>query len=191
MRYRRAKTKGGTFFFTVVTYEREVLFEDVKNLDLLKEAIKHVKLKHPFRMDAFVFLPDHLHCIWTLPENDNDFSTRWMLIKSYFSRNIELSSHCCISLSRFKKRERCLWQRRFWEHEIKDEGDLTSHIEYIHYNPVKHGHVFNPVDWVNSSFHHYVKKGIYESNWGSIDNALRDHVGLRVAQPNLRALGKI
>ena len=117
--------------------------------------------QHPFKLDAFVLLPDHLHCIWTLPKDDSNFSTRWRLVKSYFSHRCKNRHQSIISASRGKKKEQALWQRRFWEHLIRDEADLISHVEYIHYNPVKHGLVTAPKDWEYSSFHRYVQVGIY------------------------------
>jgi putative transposase len=177
MRYRRANVQGGTFFFTVVTYKRIKIFSNPVNIDLLRGAMKKVMQKHPFKIDAFVLLPDHLHCIWTLPEGDADFSTRWRLIKSHFSRNINLSPvgwveernptiDACTA-SRQKKKEKPIWQRRFWEHLIRNQKDLNQHIEYIHYNPVKHKLTKTPGDWAYSSFHRYVSRGLYDSNWGA------------------------
>ncbi len=149
--YRRNYIKGGTYFFTVNLAERKqkLLIEDV---DILREAFRTVKQAHPFKIDAIVILPDHLHTIWTLPENDADFSLRWRQIKSTFSRNIEQQER--ISKSRLRKKERGIWQRRFWEHTIRNEEDFIRHIEYIHYNPVKHGYVKHVEDWAYSSFHH-------------------------------------
>ncbi len=179
MRYRRANVKGGTYFFTVVTFNRVKIFTDPNNVDLLRSAIKEAMQKHPFKIDAFVLLPDHLHCIWSLPQQDSDFSTRWRLIKSYFSRNFDQSNVGWVegrnptndahSVSRQKKKEKPIWQRRFGEHLIRDEKDLNQHVEYIHYNPVKHGLTKAPVDWVYSSFHRYVDKGIYDIKWGAGD----------------------
>ena len=128
-------------------------------------AFSHVKAKHPLQIDAVVILPEHLHCIWTLPAGDTDFSPRWGLIKAYFSRHIAKGER--ISNSRGKRGERGLWQRRFWEHLIRDEVDYRQHIDYIHWNPVKHGWVKCVKDWPHSSFHGYVKRGIYPENWGN------------------------
>jgi putative transposase len=150
MDYRRAYVKGGCYFFTVALADRksELL---TQNIHLLRVAIKTVKDTHPFNIDAMVVLHDHLHCIWTLPENDCDYPKRWMLIKTHFSRGIPKTEH--ITPTREKKRERGIWQRRFWEHLIRDERDYLNHIEYIHINPIKHGYVQNAIDWPYSSIH--------------------------------------
>ena len=140
---------------------------DGENVSLLKEATKYVMDRHAFKLDAYVILPDHLHCVWTLPEGDNDYSNRWMLIKSYFSRKCDLKYKPPVSDSRIRKKEQAIWQRRFWEHQFRDEADFARHIEYIHYNPVKHGLVDAPFKWAYSSFHRYVKEGVYEKEWAS------------------------
>lgn len=126
----------------------------VEKIDLLRECIKTVKDRHPFKIDAIVILPDHIHTIWTLPENDYDYAKRWMLIKSSFSRKIIKTEN--INTTRIKKRERGIWQRRFWEHLIRDEIDFLNHIEYIHQNPVKHGYVDQATEWTYSSIHKYL-----------------------------------
>jgi putative transposase len=121
----------------------------------------------PFSIDAWVLLPDHLHCIWTLPPHDTDYSSRWRLIKGHVSKSF--ADDCAddrLSPSRLKRRERGLWQRRFWEHTIKDEADLAAHYDYIHYNPVKHGLCTSPREWPFSTFHGLVKTGVYGSDWG-------------------------
>jgi putative transposase len=125
-------------------------------------------------MRAYVILPDHLHCIWTLPNDDVDFSIRWRLIKSYFTRDCAEHSNDISSKSRKHKKEKCIWQRRFWEHVIRDENDFVQHVDYIHYNPVKHGYVTDPADWLNSSFNFYKSKGVYLKGWGC-DAAIREH----------------
>jgi putative transposase len=117
-------------------------------------------------MDAIVILPDHLYCLWTLPENDYNFSLRWRLIKGAFSRHLENESGETLSSSRRNKREREIWQRRFWEHTIRNQEDFNKHCDYIHYNPVKHGLANSPIDWENSSFRSYVRKGQYSPDWG-------------------------
>ena len=175
MRYRRAKLEGGTYFFTVVTYNRIKIFSKSHHVELLRQAFRKIIKQHPFKIDAFVLLPDHLHCIWTLPKGDADFSKRWRLIKSYFSRQIDLvgwvegrnPTKRAISASRLRKNEKAIWQRRFWEHLIRNHEDLRRHVEYIHYNPVKHGLTNTPFDWRYSSFHRYVDKGMYDMNWGA------------------------
>lgn len=163
MRYRRAFIAGGTYFFTVNLLERHKSLL-TEHIDLLKNAFRTVKHAHPFEIDAIVILPDHLHAIWTLPENDADFATRWRLIKSHFSRGLPSSER--INRSRKRKSERGIWQRRFWEHLIRDELDYARHVDYIHYNPVKHGYVDNPTDWPYSSIHRLIGDGILERDWG-------------------------
>ena len=121
-------------------------------LDLLRKAFRYGMPNHPFKIDVIAILPDHLHCIWTLPENDADFSTRWRLIKSYFSRYCNLEYQGKVSDSRQKKAEKAVWQRRFWEHQIQDDDDFTNHLNYIHYNPVSHGFAVAPKHWPFSSF---------------------------------------
>jgi putative transposase len=124
-------------------------------------------INHPFTIDAFVVLPDHLHCIWTMPHGDKDFSTRWRLIKNYFTRRCDTRYKDLPSRSRKDKKEQAVWQRRFWEPLIRDEKDFISHVKYIHYNPVKHGLVTAPKDWEYSSFHRYVRDGLYDLEWGA------------------------
>ena len=163
MQYRRAKLAGATYFFTLTLADRrEHLLTE--NIQQLRHAIKHVQDKHPFVIDAMVVLPEHLHALWTLPVGDAEYSTRWALIKAGFSRSIAKEEK--ISLSRQRKGERGIWQRRFWEHLIRDENDFTRHVDYIHYNPVKHGHVMQCCDWPYSSFHRYVREGFIAQDWG-------------------------
>jgi putative transposase len=167
MQYRRATIEGGTYFFTLVTYQRQRLLCLPTNVSLLRNVFRDVMHQHPFIIDAFVLLPDHLHCIWTLPQGDRNFSTRWRLSKSYFSRQCITLSQKNLSTSRQNKKERGIWQRRFWEHLIRDEVDFKNHLEYIHYNPVKHGLVEAPKDWEYSSFHRSVRQGMYDITWGA------------------------
>jgi len=162
--YRRAYMPGATWFFTVNLAERKGNRLLVEKIDVLRAAFSQVKTRHPFRIDAVVVLPDHLHCLWTLPPRDTDFSTRWGLIKACFSRALEKGER--ISPSRVKRGERGLWQRRFWEHLIRDQTDFNHHLDYIHWNPVKHGWVAAVVDWPYSSFHAYVRQGMYPPHWG-------------------------
>jgi len=164
--YRRAFLKGGTFFFTVVTYKRYPVFVVDANIELLRRCFQIIMAKHPFRIDAIVILPDHLHTIWTLPDGEFDFSTRWKLIKGAYSRYYSVSREINISESMRRKREKGIWQRRFWEHTIRNEEDFNRHCDYIHYNPVKHGLVSFPVEWKNSSFRNFVERGIYPPDWG-------------------------
>jgi len=137
MRYRRADVKGGTYFFAVNLLERNRTLL-VDHVDVLRKVMREVKGRHPFQIDAMVILPDHLHAMWTMPEGDADFPKRWMLIKAGFSRRISEGEPR--SASRQAKGERGIWQRRYWEHFIRDERDFAEHVDYIHYNPVKHGH---------------------------------------------------
>jgi len=136
--YRRNYIKGGRYFFTVTLLNRQsTLLTD--HIDNLRTSFRNVKLRYPFCIDAIVILPDHLHCIWTLPENDDAFSLRWREIKSAFSRNLAPIEYQ--NKSRKMRKERGIWQRRFWEHTLRDESDYQKHVDYIHYNPVKHGYV--------------------------------------------------
>jgi putative transposase len=160
--YRRNFVAGGSFFFTVNLAERRLrLLTD--HIDKLRAAFRQTRQHHPFKIDAIVVLPDHLHTIWTLPEGDADFSTRWRLIKSTFSRN--LSTNESVSESRAAKGERGIWQRRYWEHTIRDVTDFARHVDYIHINPVKHRLVARVRDWPYSSFHRMVRLGTYPGDW--------------------------
>lgn len=155
--YRRLYLPGATYFFTVVTYRREPIFADEQKVEWLRQAFQTVKAKRPFESLAAVVLPDHLHCIWRLPEGDSDFSTRWQMIKTAFSRRMPAT------IGKGGKR---IWQPRFFEHCIRDEDDFTNHLDYIHYNPVKHGLVASPAKWPHSSFRRFVASGRYPENWG-------------------------
>lgn len=152
MEYRRARVEGGCYFFTVALADRrsDLL---VTQIDLLRQAIKTTKAARPFTINAMVVLPDHIHALWTLPEGDCDYSTRWMLIKRYFSMALPKIED--IKMARLRKRERGIWQRRFWEHLIRDEKDYLHHIEYIHQNPVKHGYVNDAKQWPYSSVYKF------------------------------------
>ena len=161
--YRRLNVQGASWFFTVNLAERYGNHLLVDHIDLLRNAFMYIKRKRAFHMDAVVVMPDHLHCIWTLPPGDADFSTRWSLLKSHFSRAIDKGES--ISPGRVKRRERGLWQRRFWEHLLRDQADYNNHVDYIHWNPVKHGLVERVADWPHSSFHKFVEQGIYPENW--------------------------
>ena len=152
--YRRNFIPGGCFFFTVNLADRRLRLL-TEHVDALRSAFRETHQRHPFTTDAVVVLPDHLHAVWTLPEGDRDFATRWRLIKSTFSRNFAVGEP--ISASRAAKGERGIWQRRYWEHTIRDENDLARHIDYVHINPMKHGLVERVGDWPYSSFHRMVK----------------------------------
>ena len=161
--YRRNFISGGCYFFTVNLADRRLrLLTD--HIASLRNAFRDTRVRHPFTIDAIVVLPDHLHAIWSLPEGDSDFATRWRLVKSAFSRS--LVSGECVSESRATKGERGIWQRRYWEHTVRDEDDLTRHMNYIHFNPVKHGLVPRVRNWPHSSFHQYVKRGDLPADWG-------------------------
>jgi putative transposase len=160
--YRRNFVPGGCYFFTVNLTDRSArLLTD--HIGLLRSAFRETRIRHPFTIDAIVVLPDHLHAIWTLPDRDQDFATRWRLIKSAFSRAVPKTE--AISASRARKSERGIWQRRYWEHTLHDERDFERHVDYIHFNPVKHGHTKRVADWPFSSFHRMVRLGIYPVDW--------------------------
>ena len=162
VRYRRNFIPGGSFFFTVNLAERRLGLL-TGNIDALRSAFRGTRAAHPFTVEAIVVLPDHLHTIWNLPENDCDYSTRWRLIKSGFSRALPPGER--ISKSRRDKGERGIWQRRYWEHTLRDERDFARHMDYIHFNPVKHGLVTRVRDWPHSSFHRFVRNGVYPQDW--------------------------
>jgi len=160
-RYVRAKD-GSVFFFTVVLADRSsgLLVDEI---DRLRQVYRTIQQRRPFETIAVCVLPDHVHAVWALPEDDADFSTRWSLIKSGFSRGLGSSSR---SASKVAKREKGIWRRRYWEHAIRDDADLERHVDYIHFNPVKHGHVARVADWPHSSFHRYVERGLLPVDWG-------------------------
>ncbi len=153
---------GSTFFFTVVLADRSsnLLVEEI---DRLRRVYRAVQQQRPFETIAICILPDHIHAVWALPEGDADFSIRWRLIKSNFSRGLDPRPR---SQSKVNKREKGIWQRRYWEHAIRDEADLEAHIDYIHFNPVKHRHVTRVIDWPHSTFHRYVDRGVLATDWG-------------------------
>jgi putative transposase len=161
--YRRYRVKGGAYFFTVNLLERYPNDLLVRHVDTLRSIVRKVRMNYPFHIDAWVVLPDHMHCVWTLPEGDADFAGRWRLIKQSFSKTLPLIE--LRSKTRITRGERGIWQRRFWEHLIRDEADLTVHIDYCHINPVKHGYVKRVADWPYSSFHRHVARGIYPLDW--------------------------
>ena len=156
--YRRAHIPGGVYFFTVVTHDRAPVFINEGHVEVLREAFRTVMAVRPFQIDAMVVLPEHLHCIWRMPDGDVDYSSRWREIKKAVSRQINTSTNA--------RNERPVWQRRFWEHAIRDEEDWRKHMDYIHYNPVKHGLANRPGEWRWSSFDSAVNKGWYEDSWG-------------------------
>ena len=164
MYYRRANVSGATYFFTVNLADRKSRLL-VENIDLLKESIRRVKISHLFEIDAMVALPDHLHAIWTLPRDDADFATRWALVKAGFSRRLPKIER--ISESRKAKGERGIWQRRYWEHLLRDDEDFRRHVDYIHFNPVKHGYVERAADWPHSSIHRFIRDGLIPLDWAT------------------------
>ena len=170
MRYRRARIPGGCYFFTVVTHQRCRLFVRDEQVEHLRFACRRVMEKYPFSIDAMVVLPDHLHCIWTLPPGDADFATRWRLIKTYVTKR--MSDYGATHLIR-----PTVWQQRYWEHVIRDETDFRAHVDYIHYNPVRHGYVRMPADWAWSSFGLYVRRGVLTDDWGAGEIALPEGLG--------------
>jgi putative transposase len=157
--YQRLHITGACYFFTVVTWRRKAIFTDDSRIQILRDALQKVKQSRPFQIDAMVVLPDHLHCIWQMPDGDSDYSSRWREIKKAVSRQIDPATNA--------RKERLIWQRRFWEHTIRDENDWQRHMDYIHYNPVKHGLVQHPSHWPWSSFANAVKKGWYPADWGA------------------------
>jgi putative transposase len=167
MEYCRAFSPGGTFFFTVVTYQRQPILTSTKAIYFLKLAFQQTMQIMPFTIVASVVLPDHMHFIWTLPSESSDYSTRWRLIKNHFTKNWCPKKIKSESPSRRSKGEKDVWQRRFWEHLIQDEFDLNNHINYIHFNPVKHGIVNSPFDWKFSSIHKYINDGVFPLDWES------------------------
>jgi putative transposase len=165
--YIRMYAPGGTFFFTLVTYHRRPILTAASNLDHLRAAFADTKKRHPFTIHAAVILPDHLHILIELPAGDADFSTRIGLVKARFSRLAAPagSEAARPSPSRVRRRERTVWQRRFWEHTIRDDADFEAHLDYIHYNPVKHGWASCSHAWPHSSLHRWVHAGRYPADW--------------------------
>jgi putative transposase len=162
MYYRRSDVAGGTFFFTVNLADRSSRLL-ITHINRLRDSVRKVQRAHPFEIVAMVVLPDHAHAIWTLPAGDCNYPLRWALIKAGFSR--QLVKVETVSEARRRKRERGIWQRRYWEHQLRNETDLARHVEYIHINPVKHGHVKTAVDWPYSSIHRYVRQGLLPVDW--------------------------
>jgi len=176
--YRRIKIKAGTYFFTVVTFGRQPILTDSRVRAALRGGIQGVRQSLPFTIEAWVLLPDHLHTIWTLPENDDNFASRWAIIKRTVSTR-------CVSLegvrgptndSHGKRGEKRIWQRRFWDHLIRDELDFQRHLDYLHWNPVKHGYVERVIDWPYSTFHRFVAQGVYWPDWGGVNEEEMDKI---------------
>ncbi len=166
--YRRNFDPGGTYFFTLVTFNRRHLFSKKANCQLLVDIWKDVQSRHPFESVAACILPDHIHAIWTLPEGDDDYPMRWKEIKRLFTQEFHRQVHEGIgrTLSQQLQGEATLWHRRYWEHTIRDQDDLNAHIDYVHINPLKQGLVPMVKDWPWSNFHRYAKMGIYPIDWG-------------------------
>lgn len=173
-RYRRANVKAGTYFFTVVTYRRQTFLCNNNVRAALREGIQQTRTQYPFTIDAWVLLPDHLHCIWTLPKDDANFGLRWAIIKRHVTKvcGLHYLRKDLMTASKRRRNESTIWQRRFWEHQIRNDEDYRSHMDYIHYNPVKHGLASCANDWSYSTFHRYVKLGVYPEHWGCGDMSL-------------------
>ncbi len=163
--YRRASVPGGSYFFTLVSWKRRPNLTTPAFRTALRAAITAVRRSHPFQIDAWVLLPDHLHCMWTLPPDDADYPRRWSMIKRLTSQALRGADNPVIPGQR---RKFGIWQSRYWEHLIRDQKDLNQHLDYLHWNPVKHGHVPRVEDWPYSSFHRYVNEGKYPEAWGDI-----------------------
>jgi putative transposase len=166
MQYRRIKNPGACVFLTLVTHQRQPLLTTDSNINRLRTAFRRELKTHPFQLDAIVILPDHLHTLWTLPSGDYDYQNRVSRIKRYFSIGCK-GSKTSQSSARTKKRYKPVWQQRYWEHTIRDQKDFSHHMDYIHYNPVKHGQVDHPSEWPFSSFHRYIDSGLYNADWGT------------------------
>jgi putative transposase len=172
MDYRRAWHPGGTYFFTINLLVRHDNSTLTDNIAALKIAIRKVKLAHPFEIHAWVVLPDYMHCVIELPQGESDFATPIRLIKAYFSKALPITENR--SGVRLRRGERGIWQRRYWEHLIKNEADYQAHVDYVHINPVKHGLVACVKDWPYSTFHQKVAQGIDPNNWGGgMEEALK------------------
>ena len=168
--YRRWRVEGGTFFFTVVTYRRQRLLTSAVCREALREAFRAVRRSRPFSVVAIVLLPDHLHTVWELPRGDADYATRWRQIKTLVTRALDgRIGQTAISVSRQRRAEQGIWQRRFYEHLCRDEADVKRLVDYIHVNPVKHRLSARVRDWPWSSFHRYVRLGEYAIDWGNSD----------------------
>ncbi len=169
--YRRWYVPGGTFFFTLVTCDRRRFLADEPARTSLRRAIEEVRNKLPFEITAMVLLPDHLHAVLTLPADDNNYPLRWKRIKELFTRNYLTAggSEVAPNASRQRSGERGVWQRRYWEHTVEDDDDLKQCVDYVHWNPKKHGYVSNVRDWPWSSFHRFIQAGEYTLDWGADD----------------------
>ncbi len=170
--YRRAWHPGGTYFFTVNLLQRKGNDLLIRNIELLRNCVRTVRQRHPFEIHGWVVLPDHMHFVLELPVGERDFATPIRLIKQSFSK--VLPANEILSTSREKRGERGIWQRRFWEHLIRDDADFRAHMDYVHINPLKHGLVARVQDWPYSTFHHLVQQGVYPQDWaGGFEQGLR------------------
>ena len=160
--YIRPRVPGASVFFTLALADRqsELLVRDVVRL---RQAVRQTQADWPFAIVAMVVLPDHLHAIWQMPENDTDYATRWRLVKARFSAGLAAADHR--SPSKVSKGEKGIWQRRYWEHHIRSDTDFTAHVQYCWHNPVKHGLVSRAVDWPYSSIHRDIKRGMVAPEW--------------------------
>jgi putative transposase len=161
VQYRRSRVTGGTFFFTVNLRDRRLTLL-AERADALRDIVHDVRTELPFVIDAMVVLPDHWHAVWTLPPNDAGYARRIQLIKARFTRHLVREG---IDIAKDTRGEYRLWQRRFWEHTIRDDRDFESHVNYVHINPVKHGHVARAIEWPHSTIHRYVENGLLPSDW--------------------------
>jgi len=168
--YRRSRTPGATYFFTVTTYHRQHLLTHPDVLTALRKALHLVRDSHPFKIDAMVVLPDHLHTIWTLPADDANYAKRWNIIKRRVSQSARDLVEQPQGASRIKRREIGFWQRRYWEHQIRDETSFSRHVDYIYFNPVKHCYVERVGEWPHSTFHRDVRLGVYPADWAGGDH---------------------
>lgn len=175
VRYRRNFVPGGMFFFTVTLNDRRSSAL-VDHVALLRAAFRETRGERPFAIDAIVILPDHLHAIMTLPPGDSDFSSRWRRIKGRFTRSVVAAG---MPISRNDRGEYALWQRRFWEHTIRDDSDFERCADYIHFNPVKHRLVTSPGAWPFSSLHRYVRAGVLPGDWDGAAGADGAYFGER------------
>ena len=167
--YRRYFVPGGSYFFTINLLERRNNPLLTTHIDALRDAVRRTKADRPFRIDGWVVLPEHMHLMMTLPPGDTDFSNRIKSIKMRFNYAIPPTERR--SDVRVENGERGIWQRRFWEHAIRDERDFERHLGYVHFNPVKHGHAASARDWPYSTFHQWVERGVYPLDWASGDTA--------------------
>jgi putative transposase len=159
--YRRSHVAGGTFFFTVNLLDRQKTLL-VEHIDLLRRIVIDVRVKLPFVIDAMVVLPDHWHAVWTLPSDDFNYAERLRLIKARFTTQLLKAG---VNVAKDSRGEYKLWQKRYWEHTIRDDQDFEAHVNYVHINPVKHGYVARAIDWPHSTIHRYIKNGILPKDW--------------------------